>query len=113
RLIHRSLPMRALRFAIALAAFAATLHLSRTAFADVTITGTVGELSISSPFQVIRFKLTDLNQTKTCNYNGQTGYAVITANAIFYREYYAMLLVSKKDAPITCTVQKNIPCLVT
>ncbi len=91
--------------------------------ADVTITGTVGELGIQPQGQFsypyIRFKMTDPNQTKTCT--SVPGYAFIIefagqncqAGDCAYKELYAMLLVSKKGAPITCTVDTNTSCHIT
>ena len=112
---------------------------SGVASADVTITGTVGEIGImpytafgnqggAGTFTFIRFKLTDATQTATCadqtsNKNGgTTKYAYfygtngnIQSNPgdTWYKEWYAALLVSKKGATITCTVLDNMNCRVT
>ncbi len=118
-----------MRTALALLATFAALSLSRAAFADVTITGTVGEIGIMPNLQngnqtYIRFKLTDLNQTKTCNNQGPAvptyawfyGANVSPASGLNdpnYHEWYAALLLSKKGAPISCTIDSNTNCHVT
>ncbi len=102
---------------------------SSRALADATITGTVGEIGEgpysfdgNAPQSIIRFKMTDPNQTKLCspgNGNTLVGYAWFIAGwnnnnaASFWREWYASLLVSKKGAPISCTVDSNTHCQVT
>ena len=107
-----------IRVALALMAFFVVVQWSRPALADSTITGTVGEIGMINPgiFQqgqaALRFKLTDLNQTKACAYMATgAGYAWFVNNPsggypadLFYRETYAMLLLSKKGATISCNL---------
>src|SRR5438128_1643736 len=107
--------MDKIRTILTLTVLALGLAWSRPALADITITGTVGEIGILSTLaNVIRFKLTDLNQTATCTdqFGGGTTlkYAYFTQNAPLYREWYAAILYSKKGAPITCTVLNNTDC---
>lgn len=128
--------MRTTRILLALAAFVLSLQWSKPAFADVTITGTVGEVGAVSTrmgqqgcgnpaASIVRFKLTDVNQTATCadqtnNMSGATtkyAYFIITANCAVTdgaaREWYAALLYSKKGAPITCTMTSGTDCHIT
>jgi hypothetical protein len=121
-----------IRMALALATFISILQWSRPASADVTITGTVGEIGIvnynpgnGARAEVIRFKYTDLNQTKTCtgdvNFNTGTGYAWFVGPSNQNnnnpdpqtREWYAALLVSKKGATLICTIDTNTYCHIT
>lgn len=103
------------RVALALMAFFVVGQWSRPALADSTITGTVGEIGMvdNNVGKNIRFKLTDLNQTKACPDLGKgTGYAWfqnanVTAADAYYRETYAMLLVSKKGATISCNLDQS------
>jgi hypothetical protein len=106
---------------LVLTAFAIALQWSGPAFADFT--GTVGEITLVSSngaqYSYIRFKLTDPAQTATCaaysqpnSYVVPAGYAFFDSTSIFYRELYAMLLVSKKGAPISCTANATV-CMVT
>ena len=120
---------KTMKTVLALFAFVLCLHWSRRAAADVTITGTVVEIGVGiSPNgnnlqNVIRFKFSDANQTKSCSttINGTVigaGYAYFFAynggNGDFlYREWYAALLVSKKGATLTCTVTSTTDCHVT
>ena len=110
---------------------------SRPAWADVT--GVVGEVGTvtnvgdncrNGTYSLIRFKLTDPTQTAACgdssvNANGATTkYAYVIASTTdgacqvnpFWKEMYAMLLYSKKGAPISCTIASlggNGDCHVT
>ncbi len=102
---------------------------STRALADVTITGTVGEIGAGtmilygSSYTMVRFKLTDQNQTKLCapntNTDGKlTGYAwfyaqPVNSNDPLWHEWYSMLLLSKKGATINCTIDANTNCHVT
>ena len=105
---------RTIRPALALVTLLVVLHLPRPAAADVTISGTVGEIvaqKINGGSSIFRFKLTDLNQTKTCTtYAGYAWFPAVTE--ILWREWYAMLLVSKKGAPISCVLDTNTGCRV-
>ena len=105
---------RTIRLTLALMALLVVLLLPRPAAADVTISGTVGEIVAqknNAANAVIRFKLTDLNQTKTCTtYAGYAWFYAVTD--ILWREWYSMLLVSKKGAPITCVLDDNMNCRV-
>lgn len=125
--------MRTPRILLALAAFLLALQWSKPALADITITGTVAEIGTISRViacgvgnnWIIRFKLTDANQTTTCadQTNGTgalTKYAYIVSNGngcggtdFYWKEWFTMLLYSKKGAPITCTVVDNTNCHVT
>ena len=112
---------RTIRPALALMTLLVVLHLPRPAAADVTISGTVGEIvaqKVSTSNWIFRFKLTDLNQTKTCT--TFAGYAFFVAATdgtynsldLLWREWYSMLLVSKKGAPISCVLENNTICRV-
>ena len=119
---------RTIRLAIAFTAFLLALQWSRPAAADVTISGTVGEIGVGAFYArvynttttMIRFKLTDVNQTKTCtggdppipNVNVPPGYAIFKPGDPGGREWYSMLLVSKKGAPIVCILDNNVSCVV-
>ncbi len=115
--------MSKIRMALAMAAFCVLFGVAGSARADVTITGTVGEVSAGNwqagPNQTtqnwVRFKLTDLNQTKTCTggafSNIGSGYAIFGAGGL-YREWFAMLLVSKKGATIVCSLTDSVNCVV-
>ena len=115
---------RTLRPTLALIAFFVVLHASRPAAADVTISGTVAEIGLGRYTaqnnglvdNYVRFKLTDANQTKTCTGGGGStlpaGYATFDIIAQMGREWYSMLLLSKKGAPITCILTDGIVCLV-
>ena len=120
-----------IRLMLTLTAFLVILQWSRPANADVTITGTVGEIGVMSALSIIRFKLTDATQTATCtdsfqDNNNQPVAGSTAKYAWFFdvptgtnladaaaREWFAALLVSKKGAPITCTVVSNTDCHVT
>ena len=125
-----------LRAILATMAFALCIHWSSRAKADVTITGIVGEIGMvgtapsSCPVvPIIRFKFTDPNQTKTCSgvvcssSNGSgsvgAGYAFFRPDGSagiaeqMYREIYAALLVSKRGATISCTVDSTTNCHIT
>ncbi len=123
------------RLALTAVAFLVLVAASRPAFADVTITGTVGEIGVLPPiawvfgggaYSVFRFKFTDANQTATCLDQSQQKVGTTTKYAYFrgtdivsniadipYREWYAALLVSKKGAVLTCTIKDNQDCHVT
>lgn len=106
-----------LRAALALMAFFVVVEWSRPAAADVTITGTVGEIGvlwINGNSAWFRFKLTDANQTAACvdPGHGGTKYAYFTAYDGVNKEWYAMLLVSKKGAQINCTLDNATSCRV-
>lgn len=125
----KEINMRTTRILLALAAFALSLQWSKPAFADVTITGTVGEVAaigkatlFCGSVSIVRFKLTDQNQTTTCTDQGVAGttakysYFVVQGGCIadaLAKEWYAMLLYSKKGAPITCTIVSGTDCRVT
>ena len=65
-----------IRMALASLAFLFALQWSRPARADVTITGTVGEIGIVQFNSLtFRFKLADANQTKACVNPFVPGYA--------------------------------------
>lgn len=102
----------AIRVVLALTTFLFAVQWSRPALADVTISGTVGEIGVMSDSGRIRFKFTDLAQTKTCNPGnpGLGGYAWISTVDALYRETYAALLVSKKGAMLSCAVNDNNTC---
>ena len=122
-----------IRVMMALAAFLVLCQWSRPARADVTITGTVGEIGLvkgsngacGNLVGIIRFKFTDPNQTATClDQNGsgakyayywlnQGQCSVGVVDNILYKEVYAALLFSKKGATLTCTVVDNTNCHVT
>lgn len=117
---------RTLGTRLALTAFLFILQGAGAASADVTITGTVGEIGIlpinNSASAFIRFKMTDLTQTKTCqgganNLPLANGYAwfydFANQGSPAYREWYAALLVSKKGSPISCTINDNATCQIT
>ncbi len=113
----------------AVIAFLFALQWTSAARADVTITGTVGEIgaiaNLPNSNSMIRFKLTDATQTQTCNgstqagsqnvgmgyawFYGATGYASDSLS----HEWYAILLVSKKGASISCTIDTSTNCHVT
>ena len=123
-----SMSTRTIRLAIAFTAFLLALQWSRPAAADVTISGTVGEIGVgtywarvySQTTTLVRVKLTDVNQTKTCtggdptvpNNNVPPGYAIFRLSEGGGREWYSMLLVSKKGAPIVCILDNNVSCVV-
>jgi len=133
-----------IRSLLALAAFVFLIQWSKPAAADVTITGTVGEIGIlpvtciGTPNQncvsnasLFRFKLTDATQTATCTDQANPRIGATTKYAYFlglpsfgggsvhvpvdysYREWYSALLVSKKGAPIVCTLADASNCRVT
>lgn len=107
--------MRGISKLLVLVAFFTALHWPRLAFADVTITGTVGEIVVTYQSGLVRFKLTDLNQTATCldnNNQGTAKYAYFGIGTIG-KEIFALLLYSKKGAPIICTVVSATNCAVT
>ena len=108
----------ALRLAFALFALALATGWSRPAWADATITGTVGEVGAGAfnGNAAVRFKFTDANQTATCTDQLGLGatlkYAFVTNADLGYREIYALVLVSKKGASMTCSVRGNTDCRV-
>ena len=133
---------KAMRMMMATAAFLFVAQWSRPAAADVTITGTVGEIGTKyfypqsylyqggqTPGHLIRFKLTDATQTATCTDSvTDTNFKPVASTAKYAwfwdtvtnssqdgaaKEWYAMLLVSKKGAPIVCTVQDANNCKIT
>ncbi len=106
---------------IAAIVFLVVAHWSNRAVADVTIQGTVGEVGVVLNGNVfLRLKFTDLNQTKTCNGAAGAGYAWLYATSgcnnqvdCFYKDIYAMALVSKKGTPMSCTIDVNTNCRIT
>ena len=104
--------MRTIGRLLALASFLLAATASRPAWADTTLTGTVGEIGtypgIASVGDVVRFKFTDLNQTAACIDPGGSGtlvgYAFVSTNFAFFKEVFAMLLVSKKGATLNCVI---------
>lgn len=129
-----------LRLLFALTTFLFVTQWSKPAMADVTITGTVGEIGVMAPIAVpgtnrtaspIRFKLTDPNQTKTCaqvnapnvgaayawfwgqGQNNQLNPPGPFVEDLSFREWYTALLVSKKGATIICTITDAVGCHVT
>lgn len=123
------MPTTTIRLLLALTAFLLVTEWSGMARADVTISGTVGEIGIQpnaggATCPVLRFKLTDATQTATCVEQGNGAgnkYAYFYNNnstcggfdSNYAREWYAALLVSKKGAPISCTVTSATNCHVT
>lgn len=108
-----------MRFGLAMIALLAIVQWSRPARADVTITGTVGEIGLvdkrasGNPIgnSFVRFKLTNLAVTQACLQ--VAGYAWFVYGDAFYREWYAALLVSKKGSTISCALSdNNNQCLV-
>src|SRR5690349_7190548 len=101
------------RMTLAVTALVLVLQWPSAAWA-YDISGVVGQIGVttSNLRLFIQFKLTDANQTAACVNGGPAGYAYVSASAIV-KEIYAMLLVSKKGAQITCTLMNNTTCDVT